>query len=98
MDDLLLSVEQESAVRLGTIKLLNFRGEKGLRVSKPKLQFVMQEVKYLGHIIGHGTKKLSPERIEGILNLSTSKTNRQIRQALGLIGHCQLWTDECCSV
>ncbi|RMC21937.1 hypothetical protein DUI87_02808 [Hirundo rustica rustica] len=51
VDDLLLSGEDEVEVREATIKLLNFLGEKGLRVSKGKLQFVEPEVKYLGHLI-----------------------------------------------
>ncbi|RMB93138.1 hypothetical protein DUI87_30460 [Hirundo rustica rustica] len=42
VDDLLLSEEEE--VREATIKLLHFLGEKGLRVSKWKLQFVEPEV------------------------------------------------------
>ncbi|RMB96396.1 hypothetical protein DUI87_27071 [Hirundo rustica rustica] len=42
VDDLLLSWEDE--VREATIKPLNFLGEKGLRVSKAKLQFVEPEV------------------------------------------------------
>ncbi|RMC16746.1 hypothetical protein DUI87_06340 [Hirundo rustica rustica] len=48
VDDLLLSGEDEVVVREATIKLLNFLGEKGLRVSKGKLQFVEPEaVKFL---------------------------------------------------
>ncbi|RMC21271.1 hypothetical protein DUI87_02132 [Hirundo rustica rustica] len=43
VDDLLLSGEDEVEVREATIKLLNFLGEKGLRVSKGKLQFVEPE-------------------------------------------------------
>ncbi|RMB89211.1 hypothetical protein DUI87_34401 [Hirundo rustica rustica] len=51
VDNLLLSGEDEVKVREATIKLLNFLGEKGLRVSKGKLQFVEPEVKYPGHLI-----------------------------------------------
>ncbi|KFO52416.1 hypothetical protein N302_15927, partial [Corvus brachyrhynchos] len=94
VDDLLLSGEQESTVRTATIQLLNFLGRNGLRVSKPKLQFVLQEVKYLGHLIGHGTKKLSAKRVEGILNLPPATSKREIRQLLGLFGYCRLWIDQ----
>ncbi|XP_078287881.1 uncharacterized protein LOC144612197 [Rhinoraja longicauda] len=45
VDDLLISGEGEGEVRDTTIILLNFLGEKGLRVSRNKLQFVEQEVK-----------------------------------------------------
>lgn len=93
-DDLLLSREQESTMGTGTIELLSFLGKNGLRVSKTKLQFVMPEVKYLGHIIGQGTRKLSPERIEGILNLPSPGTKHEIRRLLGLVGYCRLWIDQ----
>ncbi|KAJ7415175.1 hypothetical protein BTVI_38942 [Pitangus sulphuratus] len=49
VDDLLI-VGKEQFEEL-TVRLFNFLGEQGLRVSKSKLQFVEKEVKYLGHII-----------------------------------------------
>lgn len=94
VDDLLLSGEQESTVRLATIKLLNFLGENGLRVSKQKLQFVKPEVMYLGHQLERGIRKLTNERINAILNLTPPKNKREIRQFLGLIGYCRLWVDK----
>lgn len=94
MDDLLISGEEQNRIRSSSIQLLNFLGEKGLKVSKEKLQFVEQEVKYLGHIIGQGYKKLSPERISGILSLPAPKTKRDVRRLLGLFGYCKLWLDQ----
>lgn len=63
-------------------------------MSRDKLQFVETEVTYLGHIIGRGYKKLSPERITGILSIPTPKTGRDIRKLLGLFGYCKLWLDQ----
>ncbi|RMC04416.1 hypothetical protein DUI87_19238 [Hirundo rustica rustica] len=91
VDDILLSGEDE--VREATIKLLNFLGEKGLRVSKGKLQFVEAEVKYLGHLISKGSQRLSPERIAGILSLPPPSSKREIRKLLGLLGYCRLWIE-----
>lgn len=61
--DLLVSGEQKGQVLKTAVKLLNFLGEKGLKVSKKKLQFVEPEVKHLGHLIGKGYKKLEAEQI-----------------------------------
>ncbi|RMB89434.1 hypothetical protein DUI87_34182 [Hirundo rustica rustica] len=94
VDDLLISGENEIEVRAASIQLLNFLGEKGLKVSKKKLQFVKSEVTYLGHLIGRGYKKLSPERIAGILAIPAPKTKRDVRKLLGLFGYCKLWIDE----
>ncbi|RMB88815.1 hypothetical protein DUI87_34823 [Hirundo rustica rustica] len=93
VDNLPLSGEDEVEVREATIKLLHFLGEKGLRVSKGKLQFVEPEVKYLGHLISKGSRRLSPERIAGILSLPPPSSKREIRKLLGLLGYCRLWIE-----
>lgn len=75
------------------IQLLNFLGTKGVKVSRDKLQFVESKITYLGHIIGEGYKKLSPERISGILSIQAPKTKRDVRKRLGLFGYCKLRLD-----
>ncbi|NXW53791.1 POLY protein, partial [Eurystomus gularis] len=82
VDDLLLAGEDQEAVRNESIRLLNFLSLKGLKVSKSKLQFTEEEVKYLGHWLSKGTKKLDPERVNGILSLKAPTSKRQIRQLL----------------
>ncbi|NXA86876.1 POLY protein, partial [Melanocharis versteri] len=82
VDDLLLSGEVEVEVKEATIELLNFLGEKGLRVSKGKLQFVESEVKYLGHLISKGSRKLNPERVAGILSLPPPSSKKEVRKLL----------------
>ncbi|TRZ07627.1 hypothetical protein HGM15179_019477 [Zosterops borbonicus] len=58
-----LAGPKEEDIRASIIALLNFLGDKGLKVSKSKLQFAEPEVKYLGHWLTKGKKKLDPERI-----------------------------------
>ncbi|XP_055491949.1 protein NYNRIN-like [Leucoraja erinacea] len=94
VDDLLLSGAREMEVRDATISLLNFLGRKGLRVSRNKLQFVKQEVKYLGHLISGGKRRINPERIAGITRVPLPKNKKEIRKFLGLIGYCRLWIDD----
>ncbi|XP_062369140.1 protein NYNRIN-like [Cinclus cinclus] len=93
VDDLLLAGKAEEKVRRESIKLLNFLGLKGLKVSRAKLQFVEEEVKYLGHYLKRGEKKIDPERIQAILSLPIPKNKRQIRQILGLTGYCRQWIE-----
>ncbi|KFV10606.1 hypothetical protein N340_06269, partial [Tauraco erythrolophus] len=93
VDDLLITGETEEQTREATVKLLNFLGEKGLKVSRSKLQFVEQEVKYLGHWISKGKKKLDPDRVSGILSLRPPQTKKEIRQILGLLGYCRPWLE-----
>lgn len=94
IDDLLISGKGQGQVRITSIPLLNFLGEKDLKVSRNKLQFVEKEVTYLGHIIGEGYKKLSPERISGSLSIPAPKTKRDVRKLLGLFRYCKLWLDK----
>ncbi|TRZ05358.1 hypothetical protein HGM15179_021749 [Zosterops borbonicus] len=94
VDDLLVSGEDQAKVKITSIQLLNFLGKKGLKVSQKKLQLVESEVTYLGHLIGRRYKKLSPERIAGILSIPDPKTKKDIRKLLGLFGYCRLWLDK----
>lgn len=50
-------------------------------------------MKYLGHWLSQGTKKLDPDRVEEILSLPPPKTKRQVRQLLGLWGYCRQWIE-----
>ncbi|KGL86297.1 hypothetical protein N301_05707, partial [Charadrius vociferus] len=93
VDDLLISGKKEMEVRSATIKLLIFLGEKGLRVSKTKLQFIEKEVKYLGHLISKGKRRINPERISGIVAVTLPKSKKEIRKFLGLLGYCRLWIE-----
>lgn len=85
-----ISGEEQNEISVTSIKLLNFLGEKGLKVSQRKLQFVETKVTYLGHIFGGGDKKLSPERISGILSIQAATTKRDVRKLLGLFEYCKL--------
>ncbi|KFV05454.1 hypothetical protein N339_04175, partial [Pterocles gutturalis] len=89
--DLLIAGESKEEVRKTTISLSNFLGTQGLKVSKNKLQFTEQEVKYLGHWLSRGTKKLDPKRVSGILSLPPPRNNKEIWQLLGLLGYCRQW-------
>ncbi|XP_064258441.1 protein NYNRIN-like [Passer domesticus] len=93
VDDLLLAGKEEEEVRRESIRLLNFLGLKGLKVSRAKLQFVEEEVKYLGHYLRRGEKRIDPERVQAILSLPIPKNKRQIRQILGLTGYCRQWIE-----
>jgi hypothetical protein len=78
VDDLLLSGITKKEVTDATVSLLNFLGHQGLRVLKTKLQFVEEEVRYLGHLVSKGKCKLSPERIEGITDMPLPLTKREL--------------------
>lgn len=79
LEDLLDAGPREEVVRMSTIEVLNFLGEKGLKVSKLKLQFTEPKVRYLGHWLTKVKKKLDPERVAGIIALPPLQTKREVR-------------------
>ncbi|KFO57809.1 hypothetical protein N302_07169, partial [Corvus brachyrhynchos] len=98
VDDLLVAGPIELDVKETMIRLLNFLGDKGLKLSKTKLQFTEPEVKYVGHWLTKGKKKLDPERVAGIvapavIALPSPCTKREIRRVLGLVGYCRQWIE-----
>ena len=85
-DDLLLSNTDQKKLIAATDSHLNFLGEKDLRVSKKKLQFVEKEVKYLQHLTSGGKRKFSPKRIEGIIGLPLPTTKCELRKFWAWLG------------
>ena len=65
--------------------------ERGYKVSRAKAQMVKTKVTYLGGQITHGSKRLSSDRVQGILQLPSPTTRKQFRAFLGLTGYCRIW-------
>ena len=41
--------------------------------------------------ITHGSRRLSSDRVQGILQLPSPMTRKQLRAFLGLTGYCRIW-------
>jgi hypothetical protein len=72
-----------------TVNLLNFLDNQGLRVPKPKFQFIEEEVRNLGHLITKEKQRLSPEQIEGITSMLQPLPKRELQKFLQFIGYCR---------
>ncbi|KAJ1093264.1 hypothetical protein NDU88_006369 [Pleurodeles waltl] len=91
IDDLLIASKTESDCTADTIALLNHLGRNGHKVSPSKLQFCQKKVKYLGHQIEKGSRKIMKERITSVLQMSPPKTRREVRKFLGMVSYCRQW-------
>ncbi|XP_047231734.1 uncharacterized protein LOC124874432 [Girardinichthys multiradiatus] len=89
VDDLLLSAGSEDQCRKDTLKLLQHLHKKGHKVSRSKMQFVQKEVTFLGHVLSHKSRKLSPQRIEAVLKIPKPVTKKQMMSFLGMTGYCR---------
>ena len=52
---------------------------------------VKTKVTYLGVQITHGSRRLSSDWVQGILQLPSPTTRKQLRAFLGLTGYCRIW-------
>ncbi|KAJ1117546.1 hypothetical protein NDU88_005745 [Pleurodeles waltl] len=91
IDDLLVASKTESGCTANTIALLNHLGRNGHKVSPAKLQFCQEKVKYLGHQIEKGSRRIMKERITSVLQMSPPKTRKEVRTFLGMVGYCRQW-------
>lgn len=60
-----------------------------LTINVEKSSFCMKSIKYLGHIVGNGTIKPDPNRVQGITDCLQPKTAKQVRRFLGMTGWYQ---------
>lgn len=93
MDDILVSGEDIEKESQYSVYFLNRLYSKGLQVSKEKLQYVEPEVRYLGHLISMGKRRIGPEQVKGKVSLPLPQTKQELTKFLGLIRYCRLWID-----
>ena len=90
VDDLLICSPDEKSAQQHVIQVLNFLAARGYKVSHAKAQMVETKVIYLGVQITHGSRRLSSDRVQGILQLPFPTTRKQLRAFLGLTGYCRI--------
>ena len=95
VDDLLICSPDEKIAQQRAIQVLNFLAERGYKVSHSKAQMVETKVTYLGFQITHGSRRLSSDRVQGIFQLPSPTTQKQLRAFLGLTGYCRIWIPNC---
>ena len=52
---------------------------------------VETKVTYLGVQVTHGSRRLCSDQVQGILQLPSPKTRKQLRVFLVLTGYCRIW-------
>lgn len=61
--------------------------EHNLKIQLDKSEFMCKEVAYLGHIVSNEGVKPNPAKIEAVKNFPIPKTQKEIKQFLGLLGY-----------
>ncbi|GFS83519.1 retrovirus-related Pol polyprotein from transposon 297 [Trichonephila clavipes] len=60
-----------------------------LTIRPSKCKFAQQNVKFLGHIVGQGSRTPSEIKVQAVLEFPTPRTKTQIRAFLGIAGYHQ---------
>ena len=69
--------------------------ERGYKVSHTKAQMFKAKVTCLGAHITRGSRRLSSEWVQGILQLSSPMTQKELQAFLGLSGYCRISIPSC---
>lgn len=86
LDELLLITETfDEHIALLHEVALHLR-KANLTINIEKSKFVLKQVKYLGHLIGHGTIRTDPDKVQAIRDFPLPKSVRQLRRFLGICG------------
>ena len=67
LDDILIYGNSIKEVRSRAFKVLGRLREVGLYCKLSKCRFKVEEVDFLGYIVGHGVLRIDPDRIKAIL-------------------------------
>ena len=78
VDDLLICSPDGKIAQQHAIQVLNFLAERGYKVFHAKSQMVETKVTYLGVQITHWSRRLSSDRVQGILQLPSPTTRKQL--------------------
>ncbi len=72
-----------------TVALLNHLAREGHGVSLTELQFVKQEITFLGHTITPNSKAISEKRAKAIKDVPRPITKKQLLSFLGMCAYCR---------
>jgi hypothetical protein len=63
----------------------------GLKLKLSKCEFFLEEVEYLGFVIGHGVVGLSPAKVRSIEEIPPPRTIKQLQRFLGAVNWMGRW-------
>jgi len=89
MDDILVCADSQERHDKIVKEVLKRLRENGLAVSPEKCAWRLQEVEFLGYIIGRSGIKMSKEKVEAILNWEPPKTLTEVQSFLGFANFYQ---------
>ena len=87
LDDLLIATESWEDHLTALEGLLNALRQHGLKAKPSKCELGLNELSYLGHIVGAGVCNPLPDRVKAISEMALPKNKKQLRSFLGSVGY-----------
>lgn len=95
VDDILLCADTEAQCQDASVKLLHHLQDAGHKASLKKLQYCLPQVNYLGFLLSHGSRTLTPDRVTAIQAVPPPQTPKEMMSFLGLVNYCRQWIPDC---
>ena len=89
MDDCLIAAPKKEQCEKDTVTLLRHLAREGHKANLSKLQFVQEQVKFLGHLISGQGKAREQSRVKAIQEIPKPKTKKQLLSFLGMCSYCR---------
>lgn len=83
LDDILIHGETEENILNNLVVVCQRLQEVGMTLNLKKCKFMCKSIKYLGHIVGEGTLRPDPEKVEVMSRISAPKRLRDVRSVHG---------------
>src|ERR1044072_2255443 len=87
IDDILIYSKSHEEHEIHLRQVLRFLQEKSLYANPSKCEFLLEEVKFLGHVISKSGIAVDPAKVDTVLAWERPKTVTEIRSFVGLAGY-----------
>ena len=68
-------------------RFLNIVREAGTTLNLAKCEFGKPEIKFVGRLVGSGTHRPDPQRLQGLAKIEVPCTKKELRALLGAFGY-----------
>lgn len=98
VDDMCVGAMEWSEHLTNLRQYLQVMKDAGITLNLRKSELAKPEVKFVGQIVGNGTKRPDPNKIEAVRNMARPGTLRQLRSVVGMFGYHQSYIPEFASI
>ena len=84
-DDLVIAGKNEQEHDTALLAVMERARAKNVKFSRDKLQYKIEQVKYMGHLIGENGQQPDPAKVEAINAMPTAKDRKGVQRLLGMI-------------